>query len=368
MKLGPLFISIEGLILTKNDRKNLSSDNVGGVILFSRNYENKKQLKELINDIKNIKSPELIISVDQEGGRIQRFENEFSSLPSLGSIGEMYEDSFPKALECAFLAGGVMAIELSECGVDFSFAPVLDIDHGCSEIIGDRSFHSDYKVVSILAEAYVLGTKTQGMISVGKHFPGHGGVVLDSHEEMPIDERSIEDLNNDLGPYRFLSETHLNAIMTAHIQYPNIDENIVTFSEYWLKTILREELGFRGLVFSDDLMMKAIDEKLSIEQKIHKAIFAGCDFILICNVESTDMSILLENLELDYDNVAMGKKYDALRCKRNTVPSGEAPLTYCYKRFLAHSLTMINKEERKKVIKQIEKNQPNVKINDWLNS
>lgn len=314
MNLGPLFISIDGVILSKNDRKNLNSNYVGGVILFSRNYVDKKQLKELINSIKDIKSPELIVSVDQEGGRVQRFINDFYRLPSLRTIGKLYDQSRSKGQESALLAGQIMSLELSEVGIDFSFAPVLDIDYGYSKIIGDRSFHSDPNVISELASSYIDGLKLSGMPSIGKHFPGHGGVILDSHTEMPIDDRGMNELINDIKPYVYLMNKHLDAIMTAHIHYPLIDESITTFSKYWLKTTLRQELGFNGLIFSDDLMMKAVNTELNMDEKINHALSAGCDFVLVCNME-LQMSDLLDNLDLNINESEMSAKIDTLRCK-----------------------------------------------------
>lgn len=314
MNLGPLFISIESTVLSKDDTKNLNSNYVGGVILFSRNYENKTQLQELINAIKDIKSPELIVCVDQEGGRVQRFLNDFYPLPSLRTLGKLYDKSKSEGLESALLAGRIMSLELAEVNIDFSFAPVLDVDYGHSTIIGNRSFHSDPDVITELAASYIDGLKLSGMASIGKHFPGHGGVILDSHTELPVDKREMNELMNDIKPYLQLMNKHLDAIMTAHIHYPLVDGHIATFSKRWLKIILRKELGFSGLIFSDDLMMKAVNSELSMNEKINHALSAGCDFVLVCNMES-QMPYLLDNLDLDINGNEMSKKIDTLRCK-----------------------------------------------------
>jgi len=294
MPLGPIFVSVEGKKLKLEDQKILSHDLVGGVVLFSRNYENKDQLKSLIESIKLIKSPNLLVSVDQEGGRIQRFNDGFFPIPAMRSLGNLYDQSREDGMQATRLAAEILGLELLEVGVDFSFVPVLDIDHGVSSVIGSRSFHYDPKVVDCLSEQFFEGMQRAGMHCVAKHFPGHGAVSGDSHQKTPEDNRPMKIIMDDLQPYETLIKKGLFGIMTAHIRYPLIDAQIATFSHYWLRDYLRNQLQFNGIIFSDDLMMKATDFIASTPKKVLLSLSAGCDIVLICNSPRTVLKCLSE--------------------------------------------------------------------------
>ena len=295
--LGPIIISIDDKKLSQREKTILSHDSIGGVILFANNYENRNQLKDLVQSIKAIKSPELIVCVDQEGGRIQRFQKEFYSLPSLKQLGKIYDSSAEEGLKASFLASQIMALELLEVNVDFSFTPVVDLDYELSSVIGDRAFHSSSQTVIDLSTAYLKGLELVGMKAVAKHFPGHGKVSIDSHVDKPIDQRSFDDLDNDLSPFQSLFKEGLSAIMTAHILFPKVDSSIVTFSQKWLKDILRDQLNFQGLVISDDLSMGATKDIGFMIDKVNMALDAGCDYVLWCHAK--------ENLETKLDSIAI---------------------------------------------------------------
>ena len=294
MPLGPIFVSVEGKELTSEDKEILSHDLVGGVVLFTRNYENKDQLKFLIKSIKLIKTPNLLVSVDQEGGRVQRFMSGFYPIPSMGFLGDLYDQSSEEGIQATCITAEIVGIELAEVGVDFSFAPVLDIDHGVSAVIGDRSFHSDPKVVDCLSKHFYKGMQKAGMHCVAKHFPGHGGVSEDSHQKTPVDNRAKKTILDDLQPYKTLIKKGLSGIMTAHVRYPLVDDQIATFSHYWLRECLRKQLHFNGIIFSDDLMMKGTDFIASTPKKILLSLNAGCDIVLICNSPETVHECLSE--------------------------------------------------------------------------
>lgn len=295
--LGPIIVSIDNKKLSHKEKTILSHDSIGGVILFANNYENRNQLKDLVGSIKEIKSPELIVCVDQEGGRIQRFQKEFYSLPSLKQLGRIYDSSAEDGLKASYLASQIMALELLDVNIDFSFTPVVDLDYKLSSVIGDRSFHSSSETVTELSTAYLKGLKHVGMKAVAKHFPGHGGVSIDSHFEKPIDQRSFEDMTNDLNPFENLFKEQLSAIMTAHILFPMVDSSMVTFSQKWLKNILRDQLNFQGLVISDDLSMGATKDIGPMVQRVNMALDAGCDYVLWCHSK--------DNLEIELDSVAI---------------------------------------------------------------
>jgi beta-N-acetylhexosaminidase len=293
-----LMIDIEGVELNDDDSRRLKDEMVGGVILFARNYRDRPQLVELVNLIKAIKSPELIVAVDQEGGRVQRFKDAFVLLPTARQYGELFDDDYQKGLMCAAAGGLVMAAELRSCGVDISFAPVLDVASVSSDVIGDRSFHKDPHAVAELAGAFTDGMRQAGMASVGKHFPGHGGVSGDSHIEKPCDDRKYAELEScDLVPYQELIG-QLEGVMTAHVNFPEIYPNIATLAPEWITTELRDKLGFKGIVFSDDLSMEGAQSG-SIVDIANGALKAGCDMLLVCNtptavdelLESKDISI-----------------------------------------------------------------------------
>ena len=320
MTLGPIIVSIEGKKLSEDDRHTLRHDAIGGVILFSENYEDREQLMELIRSIKKIKSPELIVCVDQEGGRVQRFREGFYKLPSFNELGKIYDRTKEEGLRASFLAAQVTALELLDVGIDFSFSPVIDIDHGLSDIIGDRSFHSIPKIVTELSDSYINGLKSIGMKAVVKHFPGHAGVTLDSHIDKPIDERFLDDLDNDLMPFQSLFKKEVSAIMTAHICFPNIDSSMVTFSEYWLSDLLRQKFQFQGLVFSDDLSMGATEEIGLMEERINLALSSGCDVVICCHVKE-QMNLIIESLESDFKK-SFDSKLEVMR------PSGQSDFAY----------------------------------------
>lgn len=294
MSLGPVMLDINGVELTKEDREILAHPLVGGVILFSRNYAHVEQLSHLTDDIHSVRKPELLIAVDHEGGRVQRFVDGFTRLPAAARIGQLFEHDSKKAKHLANTAGWIMAIELRSVGVDFSFAPVLDIDYGISKVIGDRAFHQNPDTVHELSFAYSNGMHEAGMATVGKHFPGHGAVSLDSHVDIPVDDRDFETIYaNDIRPYRLMIKEHLTAIMPAHVIYPKIDALPAGFSRHWLNNILREKLQFQGVIFSDDLDMKGASvagEAYSARAKA--AVQAGCDMVLVCNNREAAVEVL----------------------------------------------------------------------------
>ncbi len=274
--IGPVMLDIEGLTLAPHEHEKLQHPNTGAVILFARNYENPQQVTELIDSIRAVRSGPLLIAVDQEGGRVQRFQNGFTRLPPAAS--------YARAPELAESAGWLMASELLAVGVDFSFAPVLDIDCGVSQIIGDRSFSTDAELATQLSSSFIKGMKSAGMAATGKHFPGHGAIALDSHLTLPIDERDLESLRNkDLIPFKQLINEGLEAVMPAHVLYTQIDANPAGFSKFWIQTILREELNFKGVVFSDDLSMEGAAFAGDFPERAKRAQQAGCDMLLVCN-------------------------------------------------------------------------------------
>ncbi|BEP53367.1 beta-N-acetylhexosaminidase [Variovorax sp. V118] len=284
---APLLIDVAGTELTAADRRRLANPHVGGVIHFTRNWQDRAQMTALNAEIKAIR-PDLLICVDHEGGRVQRFRTDgFTRLPSMRSLGELWMHDALRATQVATAAGQVLAGELRACGVDFSFAPVLDLDYGGSSVIGDRSFHRDPRVVALLAKSVMHGMLQMGMRNCGKHFPGHGFVQADSHVEIPVDRRSLKAiLADDARPYDWLGGT-LAAVMPAHVIYPKVDKRPAGFSEKWLKDILRQRFAFDGAVFSDDLSMEAgryIDgQLLSYTDAVLAALAAGCDLALLCN-------------------------------------------------------------------------------------
>lgn len=282
MLLGPVMLDIEGKSLTAEDKELLQHPNVGGLILFSRNYQNREQIKELVRSVRKIKE-KILIAVDQEGGRVQRFQEGFTQLKPLHYFGELYDKSPDNALAETEKAAYTMASEIRSVGIDISFAPVLDLDWGVSEIIGSRSFHANPEIVAILAKAYISGMKRAGMFTTGKHFPGHGAVKVDSHLGLPEDKREFKALLTlDLLPYVKLVND-LDAVMMAHVLYSAIDSEIASFSAFWIKEVLRSQIGFKGIIFSDDLSMAGAKEAGKIEVRAKKALEAGCDMILICN-------------------------------------------------------------------------------------
>lgn len=277
-------LDIEGLLLTPADRDLLAEPAVGGVILFSRNYASPSQLSDLVASIRALRSPPLLIAVDQEGGRVQRFRDGFSAIPPMRRIGREYDRDPDEALELARTAGWLIASELRAVDVDLSFAPCVDLDHGVSEVIGERAFHSNPDAVAALTASFCRGLRKAGMVAIAKHFPGHGAVVADSHEKLPIDRREFGDLLDDLRPYETLIGHRLLAgVMLAHVVYVETDPLPAGFSRYWIEDQLRTQLGFDGAVFCDDLAMKATMEFGSMPKRAELALAAGCDMVLICN-------------------------------------------------------------------------------------
>ncbi|HUX89506.1 MAG TPA: beta-N-acetylhexosaminidase [Gallionellaceae bacterium] len=284
MGIGPVMLDIAGTTLTPEDEARLRHPLVGGVILFSRNYVSTRQLTELTAGIHALRSPPLLIAVDHEGGRVQRFREGFTRIPPMRELGKIWDEHPKRAKHLAQQAGFVLAAELRACGVDFSFTPVLDVDYGSSGVIGDRAFHSEPQAIAELAHSLLQGLRQGGMHTVGKHFPGHGFVRADSHLEIPVDERSYTDIELcDLIPFRQMVNFGLTAVMPAHVIYPNVDSQPAGFSKKWLKDILRGELGFEGVIFSDDLSMEGATVAGGIVQRAEAALQAGCDMVLVCN-------------------------------------------------------------------------------------
>ena len=276
---GRLMISIDGTTLSSSDKDLIRNRHVGGIILFTRNFHSQPQIEELCSEIKNIKN-NIIIAVDQEGGRVQRFNGEYTQLPSMQVLGDycISNNDYSFAAD----VGWLMSLELIASGVDISFAPVLDVDRNTSSIIGNRSFSNKPQNVVDIASHFIQGMSEAGMQATGKHFPGHGGIKEDSHIAEPIDIRSHNELmDTDLKPFIELKDK-LSAVMTAHITYPDIDNVCVSFSEIWLKNILQNNIGFNGVIFSDDLTMKGAGNT-SMDEKAIKALNAGCDMVLVCN-------------------------------------------------------------------------------------
>jgi len=284
MPLGPLMIDVDGLELSEFDKEILCHPLVGGVILFSRNYECVEQVSNLCHQIHGLRDEPLLISVDHEGGRVQRFREGFTRIPCMQKLGELYGDNQEKALQAAENVAWLMAAELHEVGVDFTFAPVLDINYGCSEVIGDRSFSGDKKTLAYLASSFQRGLKGAGMVSIGKHFPGHGAVIPDSHIEIPIDERPYETIMaEDVYPFKQLIKEGMDGVMPAHVIYQSVDELPAGFSPFWIQTVLRGELDFQGTIFSDDISMHGASVIGDYEQRARQALKAGCDMVLVCN-------------------------------------------------------------------------------------
>lgn len=292
--LGPIFVDIAGPTLSLTEEKYLRHPVVGGVVLFSRNYQSPAQLKELCAHIHSLRSPALIISVDHEGGVVQRFKTGFTALPAMNVLGELFIEDAEQALQQAETLGYTMASELKACGVDLSFAPVLDVEKGISHVLkGGRAISGNIEDLVAIGKAYITGMHEAGMVATGKHFPGHGSVEADSHLALPVDERSFEKIvADDIQPFiRLLPE--LQAIMPAHIVYAEVDALPASLSAHWLQHVLRQQLGFQGLVVSDCLSMQgAVKIAPDLSQRVHMALNAGCDIVLVCNIQSELIKML----------------------------------------------------------------------------
>jgi beta-N-acetylhexosaminidase len=287
-------VDVAGLALTPEERERLAHPRVGAVILFKRNYVSPEQLRSLTAEIRALRTPELLIAVDQEGGRVQRFQESFTSLPPMRTIGGVHGSNPALARNLAHATGVVIGTELAAHGVDFSFAPVLDLDFGRpGGAIGNRAFHRDPAVVADLAGALVQGLGSMGVAAVGKHFPGHGYVSLDSHVDMPEDDRELAAIDaEDIAPYRALVPRGLAGVMPAHVIYRKVDPHPAGFSPFWIGEVLRGRLGFRGMVFSDDLSMAAASVAGEVVGRAQAALAAGCDMVLVCNAPEQSSRVL----------------------------------------------------------------------------
>ncbi len=313
MTLGPVVLDLEATELTAAEMDMLQHGAVGGVILFSRNIESYDQLAQLVASIRAAR-PELLISVDQEGGRVQRCREGFTRIPPMQIFDRLHEANGDDALALARDCGWLLASEVLAIGIDYSYTPVLDVDDEFCSVIGDRAFSADPERVSLLAGAFIEGAREAGMAVTGKHFPGHGSVRGDSHLELPVDERTLAEIQcKDLVPFDALKDS-LDAVMPAHILFPQVDgEAAVGFSKVWLQQILRQQMGYEGVIFSDDLTMEGAVQMGSYTERAYSAIEAGCDMVLICNNRQGALSVLEELAEADYHRNAASR--DSMRAR-----------------------------------------------------
>lgn len=294
--MGPIILDLAGLELSSEEREIIKHPKVGGIIFFQRNFESIAQLENLISQIHLHSNHSLLLTVDQEGGRVQRFQNGFTPLPALGLIGVRYDQNPDKAIQLAETHGWLLASELLAVGIDLSFAPVLDLNNNLNQVIGLRALHSDPTIVAKLGRAIITGMQRAGMCSIGKHFPGHGSVSADTHTHFTVDDREFQTIEaQDLIPFAQLSP-YLDGMMASHIVYNQVDPLPCGFSSYWLQSILRNQLKFTGAIFTDDLSMKAVQHMGTISERIGLALQAGCNGLLICNCRK-DAILALENLE-----------------------------------------------------------------------
>ncbi len=295
MSLGPVMLDIEGLSLTPADRELLLEPAVGGVILFSRNFSNVAQLVALVAEIRALRRPPLLVAVDHEGGRVQRFRDGFTSIPPMRLIGRQHREDPETAERLARQAGWLIGSELRAVGVDLCFAPCVDLDWGVSSVIGDRAFHRQPDVVGDLAASFARGLRSAGMAAVAKHFPGHGAVAADSHLKLPVDRREYGGVLDDMRPYeRLIANALIAGVMTAHVVYLETDDLPASFSTFWIQTELRSRLGFDGAVFCDDLSMQATRDFGPMPARAKQALAAGCDMVLICNDRPAARRAVLE--------------------------------------------------------------------------
>jgi len=298
MSLGPLMIDLAGTELSSEDREVLRHGLIGGVVLFSRNFRDVRQMRALVSAIHELRSPPLLTAVDQEGGRVQRFREGFTTLPPARALGRCWDRDHREALRLAHQIGWLMAIEVRSVGVDFSFAPCVDLDYGVSEVIGDRALHAGTDAVCALSAAFHAGMREAGMHAVAKHFPGHGAVVADTHLAVATDRREFSDLENDLHPYRVLIDNQLAGVMAAHVVYPAVDTWPASLSHRWISGVLRGDLKFHGCVFTDDLSMAGVAVGGPMSQRVRQAMSAGCDVMLICNDRQAVHEVLAASPEI----------------------------------------------------------------------
>lgn len=297
MTLGCLMVDVAGRRLLPEDREVLEHPLVGGVILFTRNYEDPAQLAALVAEIRALRSPPLLVAVDHEGGRVQRFRSEFTPVPPMHRIGREYDLDHARGRELAREAGWLIGAELRAVGIDLAFAPVVDLEYGVCEAIGNRAFHAKADAVAVLAGALIAGLREAGMSATAKHFPGHGAVATDSHVATPVDRREFADLEPDLTPNRRLIANGLPSVMMAHVVFPAVDELPASLSRRWVTDVLRGELDFRGAVLTDDLSMAGAAAFGGVQARARLALEAGCDMLLVCNSRPSVLE-LLEGLDV----------------------------------------------------------------------
>jgi beta-N-acetylhexosaminidase len=327
MRLGPVFVDVAGLELTPDDIERLQHPQVGGVVLFARNFAAPLQLIQLTHSIREIRKPSILIAVDHEGGRVQRFRHGFTPIPPMRELGKLWDRDPAQALAAARGCGFVIGSELQAHGVDMTFAPVLDVDYGESSVIGDRSLHRESNVIATLAEALQAGLNAAGMVSVGKHFPGHGYVRADSHLAIPVDDRSLAEFSAvDLVPFQRLART-MGGVMPAHVVYPKVDNKPAGFSNVWLQKILREKLHFEGIVFSDDLGMEGASSAGGMVSRANAALNAGCDMVLMCN-DPRAQDTLLEGLERRPVAPTLARRLEKLRGRAISTAALKASANY----------------------------------------
>lgn len=327
MSLGPVMLDIDGIALSPADRELLRQPAVGGVILFARNYETPAQIADLVAEIRALRSPPLLVGVDHEGGRVQRFREGFSAIPSMRQIGLEFDRDTDQGLDVARQVGWLIASELRAANIDLCFAPCVDLDWGVSEIIGDRAFHASPDAVGQVAAAFCRGLRSAGMAAVAKHFPGHGAVIADSHLKLPVDRREYGLLLDDMRPYEALANNGLVAgVMLAHIVYRELDDMPAGFSPYWIEQELRSRIGFGGAVFCDDLSMKATADYGTMPELASLALQSGCDMVLVCN----DRSAALQAVQAlnDYSNplslVRLARLHGTGHVLRESLLAGDA--------------------------------------------
>ena len=293
MSLGPVMLDLVGTSITEEEREMMLHPQTGGVILFTRNYESVEQISALIDEIHSLRSPHLLVAVDHEGGRVQRFRDGFTHIPPASAYGKAYAEDKKQAKYLARQCGWLMAAECRSVGIDMSFAPVLDIGAGVSGVIGDRAFHSKTEIIAELAHEYMSGMSDAGMSATGKHFPGHGSVKEDSHIGHPVDKRALNDIMmEDVLPFQRMINYGMAAVMPAHVIYPSVDEKPAGYSSVWLQQILRGQLNFQGVIFSDDLSMEAAGVAGDFAGRANAALQAGCDMVLVCNHTQAAQQVL----------------------------------------------------------------------------